>query len=460
MPEFLSEKVRFKPAERINSVRTSSSGLHPQFDRMPPGLSLDSDSRRAAESLPGTNDFSRVRVHAGPAAASLTQNFSARAMTVGQDIYFGQDQYRPDTVWGRRLILHELTHTAQQQSAAVSGSGLKIAEPDHPLEQNARAVLAEGAQPVHAPQLMVLRQSVYEPLPPVSLMKPRERPSIMKEKLGFHLLPDDKQAIQNFLAVGHLEVGAAMNPVFEGKDTTLDEITDRARSLVLPIIPRSEVMDFITGAWLRVLVTTTELPPLPPTPIMVPRDSGLPGTNVPPAGQPGTPDILKDWQVMVGGQWAFHLNSRDPASSTVQVQFSKGSGPAQAVFQYQVDTKTGTAQYMGGVQLQATAETKKLERFIGAVVQGQVFLQLLYGLTQARGEAWGDVTFQVQAGAQVTAVWQKSKVSLQLQIGPSLTFQGTQKPAWDFNVAPAGGGTDALQGATPQPGFAGITLRF
>lgn len=424
------------------------------------GAPVDAASRQFAESALGV-DFSGVRVHTDDAAARFAQKMRARALAVGEHIVFGQNQHRPDTEQGRRLMAHELIHVAQQRSAAATGKP-EVAAPNHPLEQNARAVLAEGAPLAAAPQIMIQRQSVDEPLPPVSLTRPpKERPSVMSQKLGFHLQADDQQAIRNFLAVGHLSVGAALNPMFEGRDTTLDDITDRARSLVLPIIPRSEVMNFVTGAWLRVLVTTTELPPLRPMTFQIPPESGIPGTTTPaPGGQPSTPDILSDWQVMAGGQWTYHLNSRDPASTTVQVQFTKGSGAAQAVLQYQVDTKTGAAQYMGGVQVQASAQTDKLKRFIGAVVQGQIFLQLLYGLTQARGEAWGDVTFQIQAGAQVTATWEKSKISLSLQVGPSLTFQGAQRPAWDFNVAPAAGGTGALQGGTPQPGFAGVTLRF
>lgn len=440
-------------------MRATGGILPTQFLRFPAGLPLDPASRRLAESLPGTGDYSRVRIHSDPAAASVADHYRASALTVGQDIFFGHDQYRLNTSWGQRLLAHELIHTAQQRNATPAG-GLEEAECDHPLERNAHAVLAEGAQPASAPHAVVARQSIDEPLPPVSLSRPKERPSVMKDTLGFHLLPDDKQAIRNFLALGHLLVGAAMNPVFEGRDTTLDEITDRTRNLVLPIIPRTEASTFVTGVWLGVLVNTTELPPLRPAPIIVPPESGLPGKAVPPPGPQSTPDVLSDWQVMAGGQWAYHLNSRDPASTTVQVQFSKGSGPGQFVFQYQVDVNTGAVQYMGGVQVQASAETKKLERFIGAVVQGQVFLQLLYGLTQARGEAWGDVTFQIQAGAQVTAVWQKSKVSVSVQLGPSVTFQGTQSPAFDFNVAPAGGGTGTLQGGTPQPGFFGISGRF
>ena len=39
---------------------------------------------------------------------------NANAFTVGQHVFFGHNQYQPDTPRGRELIAHELTHTVQQ----------------------------------------------------------------------------------------------------------------------------------------------------------------------------------------------------------------------------------------------------------------------------------------------------------------------------------------------------------
>lgn len=62
-------------------------------------------------------DFSGVRIHTGPEAASMGDQLNAHAFTVGRDIYFNRDQYRPDSDAGRELIAHELTHTIQQGGA-------------------------------------------------------------------------------------------------------------------------------------------------------------------------------------------------------------------------------------------------------------------------------------------------------------------------------------------------------
>ncbi|MCE9667756.1 DUF4157 domain-containing protein [Myxococcus stipitatus] len=61
-------------------------------------------------------DFSGVRVHTGDNAARLNRQLNAQAFTVGNQIFFGKDRFRPDSAEGQELIAHELTHTIQQGS--------------------------------------------------------------------------------------------------------------------------------------------------------------------------------------------------------------------------------------------------------------------------------------------------------------------------------------------------------
>jgi Domain of unknown function (DUF4157) len=63
------------------------------------------------------SDFSGVRVHTDSEAARLNRALDARAFATGRDIYFGAGEFRPDTVEGRRLLAHELTHVVQQGGA-------------------------------------------------------------------------------------------------------------------------------------------------------------------------------------------------------------------------------------------------------------------------------------------------------------------------------------------------------
>ena len=77
------------------------------------GQPLQSDTRSFMESRFGS-DFSNVRVHSDSRAASLSQQLNAKAFTVGNDIYFNQGQYQPNSYSGKHLLAHELTHTIQQ----------------------------------------------------------------------------------------------------------------------------------------------------------------------------------------------------------------------------------------------------------------------------------------------------------------------------------------------------------
>lgn len=60
------------------------------------------------------HDLSRVRIHADGEAAATAERFGARALTWGQEIWFGGGEYRTGTADGRRVLAHELAHTAQQ----------------------------------------------------------------------------------------------------------------------------------------------------------------------------------------------------------------------------------------------------------------------------------------------------------------------------------------------------------
>lgn len=80
-----------------------------------------------------------VRVHTGEGAAALARAVSARAFTVGNDIFFGSGEYRPGSAGGNELIAHEVAHTIQQRGAPDSGP-LTVSHPGDALEREAEAV--------------------------------------------------------------------------------------------------------------------------------------------------------------------------------------------------------------------------------------------------------------------------------------------------------------------------------
>ncbi|MCA9934148.1 MAG: DUF4157 domain-containing protein, partial [Anaerolineales bacterium] len=59
-------------------------------------------------------DFSGVNIHTDSQADHLNQSLYSRAFTTGQDIFFRQGEYNPDSSSGQELLAHELTHVMQQ----------------------------------------------------------------------------------------------------------------------------------------------------------------------------------------------------------------------------------------------------------------------------------------------------------------------------------------------------------
>jgi hypothetical protein len=105
------------------------------------GGRLDSGMARWATTTidPGAGD---VSVHTDATADALARSVSARAFTVGRDVFFAAGTYRPHTGDGRRLIAHELTHVAQQRGAPMTGP-LTVSDPGDALERDAERIAGD-----------------------------------------------------------------------------------------------------------------------------------------------------------------------------------------------------------------------------------------------------------------------------------------------------------------------------
>lgn len=88
------------------------------------GEALSAADKSYFQSRFGYN-FNDVRIHTGAGAQSAAAALNARAFTVGQHVFFGSGEYRPQTTEGRHLMAHELTHTIQQ-SAPGAGASRKV----------------------------------------------------------------------------------------------------------------------------------------------------------------------------------------------------------------------------------------------------------------------------------------------------------------------------------------------
>jgi hypothetical protein len=77
------------------------------------GQSLSASLRQPMENAFGA-DFSGVKIHTDSTADQLNQSIQAKAFTTGQDVFFRQGAYAPDSKSGQELLAHELTHVVQQ----------------------------------------------------------------------------------------------------------------------------------------------------------------------------------------------------------------------------------------------------------------------------------------------------------------------------------------------------------
>lgn len=129
--------------------------------------SLDRNTLAVMEPRFG-RDFSRVRIHADSTAAESSRAVNARAYTVGNHVVFAKGRYAPETVAGRQLLAHELTHVVQpREGNGGSRRGLRIVESSEASEREAQrnATLAEPAAITQQTGPAVLQRAEDNPSP-------------------------------------------------------------------------------------------------------------------------------------------------------------------------------------------------------------------------------------------------------------------------------------------------------
>lgn len=91
--------------------------------------------KEAAQKL--GRSFEDVRIHTDETADGLSRAISARAFTIGKDIFFKNGVFAPGTSAGRETIIHELTHVVQQGGKSGASGTLKLGAPDTAHEKEA-----------------------------------------------------------------------------------------------------------------------------------------------------------------------------------------------------------------------------------------------------------------------------------------------------------------------------------
>ncbi len=120
----------------------------PGFDevraRLGAGRSLDAQTRRAlSERLAAVGrsvDLERLTIHDGAEADALCRELEAEAFALGDALVFRSGAFRPESLEGLHLLVHELTHVWQQAHGLVDGG----VDADPALEREAE-VMADRA---------------------------------------------------------------------------------------------------------------------------------------------------------------------------------------------------------------------------------------------------------------------------------------------------------------------------
>lgn len=117
--------------ELADEIRSASQGGQP----LPAGIRQNMSQQLG-------HDFSGVHIHTDRRSDILNRQLQARAFTLGNNIFFSQGAFDPQSTQGRHTLTHELTHVVQQ-SGGVGGSGpLKLGKPDDSYEKEADRVAA------------------------------------------------------------------------------------------------------------------------------------------------------------------------------------------------------------------------------------------------------------------------------------------------------------------------------
>jgi hypothetical protein len=108
----LQEKSENTGSEVPASVESRIQSSKGSGDQLPDNVRGNMEEHMGA-------DFSDVKIHTGSDASQMSSDIHALAFTHGNDIYFRNGEYDPESKTGQHLLAHELTHTIQQGASSV-----------------------------------------------------------------------------------------------------------------------------------------------------------------------------------------------------------------------------------------------------------------------------------------------------------------------------------------------------
>lgn len=441
------------------------------------GKPLDPATRGDFESS-FRQDFDNVRIHADVRAAQSARSIGALAYTSGHDIVFGPGQYQPGSSSGRRLIAHELAHTAQQSGASPAGP-LKIGPPGGDHERSAeesanrfsRGVTTPAARLGQPPAGTGIVQRAPAPEGPESAgatpekyaarplgeTKPVPTPGqeFAEHQIAeFDVEPGTKRPWNlNNLAkriVGELSGSSrAFVRIFGVYPTKAGEANPSAAGLERAQVVKSGLMQWLGkypedrfdvglaageegDAQIRVDIAYKGISS---GPLDSPNISAAPSTK--PAKAEPKKKAPEERGTSRGSslQWGWHANLTGAKSNTKDrtVQFSIGD---KWMYQVSFNLDMKQPQLVGGYQFTSdNVLPYSLSESIRKIFEIKGFVQLLGGVA-ATGQPTSGllVVFQPSAGGQISVT--AGNFSAGVQAAGGVTLQQGQRPTADVTVAP------------------------
>jgi hypothetical protein len=128
----------YRRAADAGEVDKDHPAVEAALQRCGCGQPLPPAVRRKMQDQLGVS-LERVRIHTDQVAADAARAVHAEAFTVGEDIFFAEGAFAPDSPAGQRLLAHELTHVLQAWQGRTRGDDV-ISKPGDSLEREADTV--------------------------------------------------------------------------------------------------------------------------------------------------------------------------------------------------------------------------------------------------------------------------------------------------------------------------------
>jgi peptidoglycan hydrolase-like protein with peptidoglycan-binding domain len=106
---------------------TANPDIESKLNNSSGGQKMDANIQAEMENGFGA-DLSRVNIHTDAAAVQMSRQLGAQAFTHGNDIYFNEGKYKPDSTNSKHLLAHELTHTIQQSGMIPNNLQFRIGD--------------------------------------------------------------------------------------------------------------------------------------------------------------------------------------------------------------------------------------------------------------------------------------------------------------------------------------------